>query len=52
VLFDPARVRDRADFDAPHTFPEGIRTVIVGGAVAWSADGPAIERLGQVLRRA
>ena len=51
VLFDPASVQDRADFDAPHTFPEGIRAVIVGGAIAWSVDGEAIERSGRVLRR-
>ena len=51
VLFDPASVQDRADFDAPHAFPEGIRAVIVGGAIAWSADGAAIERSGRVLRR-
>ena len=48
VLFDPSTVQDRADFDAPHTFPEGIRAVIVDGAIAWSADDErAIERSGR-----
>jgi N-acyl-D-aspartate/D-glutamate deacylase len=51
VLFDPAIVQDRADFDAPHTFPKGIRAVIVGGAIAWSEEGDGIERSGRVLRR-
>jgi dihydroorotase len=42
TLFDPARVRDRATWDAPTTPPEGIAFVIVAGV-------PVIE--GGALRR-
>lgn len=49
VLFDPERVGDRADFGAPHAYPEGIDVVIVNGRVAW--DGERRERAGRVLRR-
>jgi N-acyl-D-amino-acid deacylase len=51
VLFDPDRVHDRADFDTPHAFPDGIRAVIVNGAIAWSVGTDGVERAGRVLRR-
>jgi N-acyl-D-aspartate/D-glutamate deacylase len=31
VLFDPAKVRDRADFKSPHQSAEGFLHVIVNG---------------------
>jgi dihydroorotase/N-acyl-D-amino-acid deacylase len=33
TLFDPQRVRDRATFDEPNQYPEGIEYVIVNGQV-------------------
>jgi N-acyl-D-amino-acid deacylase len=51
VVFDPATIRDRATFEHPHVFPEGIAAVIVNGEVAWSDDAPSIVRAGRALRR-
>ncbi|HEX9123043.1 MAG TPA: amidohydrolase family protein, partial [Actinomycetota bacterium] len=50
VVLDPGRVQDRATFEAPHTFPDGIAAVVVNGRVAW--DGRPGERAGRALRRA
>ena len=49
VVFDPETVSDRATFEAPHTFAEGIDLVVVNGRVAW--DGRRGERAGRALRR-
>jgi N-acyl-D-amino-acid deacylase len=35
VLFDPATVIDAASYDEPQTEPDGIRLVVVNGAVAY-----------------
>lgn len=40
VIFDPARVRDRATVERPNQFSEGISYVIVGGQVALDPRGP------------
>jgi N-acyl-D-aspartate/D-glutamate deacylase len=49
VVFDPTRVADRATFETPHAFPDGIDVVIVNGRVAW--DGSTGEHAGRALRR-
>lgn len=49
VVFDPDRIADRATFDHPHAFAEGIDLVVVNGRVAW--DGAPGERAGRALRR-
>ncbi len=51
VVFDPATVADKATFQSPHQYPEGIPYVIVNGVPMvdngkWTSAGP-----GQVLRR-
>jgi len=51
VVFDPESVIDRATFEAPHQYPEGIPWVFVNG-VAQIADGEFTDlRPGRVLRK-
>ncbi len=50
VVFDRDKIRDRATFDKPHQFPEGISTVIVNGSVTVADGRHTKERAGQVLR--
>lgn len=49
VVFDPARVRDAATFDAPHAYPEGMPHVLVNGAFVVRDGKPTAERPGEVL---
>jgi N-acyl-D-amino-acid deacylase len=50
LIFDPARVQDKATFQNPHQFSEGFDWVLVNGAVMVE-DGKLTEaRGGQVLR--
>jgi len=50
VVFDPNRIKDKATFENPHQFPEGITHVIVNGSVTISEGAHTKERAGQVLR--
>ena len=51
VLFDPARVTDRATYQQPHAYPDGIIAVLVNG-VAVVKDGAHTQaRPGRVLRK-
>jgi N-acyl-D-aspartate/D-glutamate deacylase len=52
VVFDPATIRDRATFEAPHQFAEGIHWVIVNGHIALDRGRASAELVGQVLRPA
>jgi len=49
VVFDPGRIGDRATYEQPHTFAEGIDVVVVNGRIAW--DGSDVQRHGRALRR-
>ncbi|HEX2890633.1 D-aminoacylase [Vineibacter terrae] len=51
VLFDPARIIDRATFDLPTAPSDGIAVVIVNGAIVWQDGQPTAARPGRVLRR-
>jgi N-acyl-D-amino-acid deacylase len=51
TVFDAAKIRDKATYQDPHNFPEGIHHVIVNGEFA-VRDGKQTEaRTGKVLRK-
>lgn len=50
LLFDPAKVRARADYLAPSAPAEGFDLVLVNGRAAFEANARA-ERAGRLLRR-
>jgi N-acyl-D-amino-acid deacylase len=50
VVFDPATVRDRATFEQPHQYPEGIPYVIVNGTVTVDEGRFTAARAGRALR--
>jgi N-acyl-D-amino-acid deacylase len=49
VVFDPAAIRDRATFEHPHQFAEGIHWVIVGGHLALDRGAASSRLVGEVL---
>ena len=49
AVFDPARVRDRATFEAPHQYAEGFSFVIVNGQVVFENGAMTAARPGRVL---
>jgi dihydroorotase/N-acyl-D-amino-acid deacylase len=49
AIFDPARVRDKATFDAPHQYAEGFSSVIVNGQVVFDGVDMTPARPGRVL---
>ena len=51
VVFDPNTVRDTASFEAPHSFPIGIETVIVNGIVTVDGGDHTGARAGRTLRK-
>lgn len=51
VLLDAGRVRDRATFERPHTFSEGVRLVMVNGTVVVEDGVDTGAPAGRVLRR-
>ena len=50
VVFDPETIADRATYEQPHQFPDGIEYVIVGGQVAADHGSVTAARAGRVLR--
>jgi dihydroorotase/N-acyl-D-amino-acid deacylase len=51
VVFDPERIRDRATFEEPNVYSEGVDAVIVNGAVALEGGRVTAERSGRPLLR-
>lgn len=50
VVFDPARVIDRATYEAPFQYPDGISVVIVNGTVALRDGERSKAGTGQALK--
>ncbi|OKO88267.1 D-aminoacylase [Bradyrhizobium sp. NAS80.1] len=51
TLFDADTVIDRATFDKPIALSDGIKTVMVNGAIVWNGQRSTGERPGRVLKR-
>ena len=51
LIFDPARVQDKATYTQPHQYSEGFDFVIVNGAVMVDEGQLTESRPGKVLRR-
>ena len=49
AVFDPARVADRATFEAPHQYAEGFQWVLVNGQVVFDGKDMTTARPGRVL---
>ena len=49
ILFDPAKVGDRATFEKPHQYSVGVSEVIVNGKLALHESKVTSERPGKVL---
>jgi dihydroorotase/N-acyl-D-amino-acid deacylase len=49
AIFDPATIRDTATFEKPHSYAEGVSTVIVNGQVAFENGKTTAARPGRVL---
>jgi N-acyl-D-aspartate/D-glutamate deacylase len=51
VVFDPASVRDRATYEDPHQYPEGIAWVFIRGEAIVDHQEHTGALAGQVLTR-
>ncbi|HEY1335900.1 MAG TPA: D-aminoacylase [Bryobacteraceae bacterium] len=49
VLFDPATVADKSEYDKPHQYSVGVHEVIVNGKLSLHQDAVTSERPGRVL---
>jgi N-acyl-D-amino-acid deacylase len=51
VVFNQATVIDRATFEKPHQYAEGVSAVIVNGQIALAEGKTTGARAGRVLKR-
>lgn len=50
TVFDPARVRDRATFEEPNQYPEGVEYVLVNGQIEVDGGRRTESNAGRALR--
>jgi dihydroorotase/N-acyl-D-amino-acid deacylase len=50
AVFEPDRVADRATFERPHQYPDGVSLVVVNGEVVFENGGMTAARPGRILR--
>ncbi len=50
VVFDPARIADRATYEQPHQYPVGVERVFVNGELVFDGTSMTAARPGKVLR--
>jgi N-acyl-D-aspartate/D-glutamate deacylase len=51
VVFNPATIIDKATFEKPHQYAEGVSTVVVNGQLAMADGKVTAARAGRVLKR-
>jgi N-acyl-D-amino-acid deacylase len=49
AIFDPARIRDTATFEKPHSYADGVAHVIVNGEIVFEKGAMTAARPGRVL---
>ena len=49
AVFDPDTVRDRATFEQPHQYSEGVSLVVINGQVVFENGSMTAERPGRIL---
>ena len=50
VIFDPAKIQDKADYANPHQYAEGVRELIINGEPVISAGALTERRPGRILK--
>ena len=51
ILFDPAKVQDKATYAEPHHLATGMDLVVINGRIAWRDGATTGTLAGQVLKR-
>jgi N-acyl-D-aspartate/D-glutamate deacylase len=49
AIFDAGRITDRATFENPHQYAEGVHTVLVNGEIVYEKGAATSARPGRVL---
>jgi N-acyl-D-amino-acid deacylase len=51
VIFDPEKIEDKADYNNPYQFPEGVEYVLVNGNIVLKENALTGLKKGRILRR-